>query len=278
MKVVILAGGFGTRLSEETALRPKPMVEVGGHPIIWHIMNLYAQRGFRDFVVALGYKGEIVKDYFLRYHTASSDFTVDLATGGVQYHQTRPVDWRVSLIDTGVHSGTAGRLLRLKPLLQDGGTFFLTYGDGVSDVDLAATLAFHRRHGGLATLTAVRPPARFGTMTFENSRVLRFAEKVQTSEGWINGGFFVFEPGVLNYLGDDSTVLEEAPLEQLAADGQLHAYRHDGFWQCMDTLRDRNYLEELWQTGVAPWSTGVIAGTRSPGRVTTAAAGHGVAE
>jgi len=253
MKVVILAGGKGTRFSEETALRPKPMIEVGGYPMLWHIMNLYAHHGFKNFVVALGYKGEVIKDYFLRYHPTNSDITVDLATGGVDYHRCRPVDWKVSLVDTGAEAATAGRLRRLDTYLHGHGTFLLTYGDGLCDVNIAEVVAFHRRHGKLMTLTAVRPPARFGTMVFKGNRVAQFAEKVQTEEGWINGGFFVCEPGVFDYLGDDTTVLEEAPLERLAADGQLEAYRYDGFWQCMDTLRDKNHLDELWQSGMAPW-------------------------
>lgn len=253
MKVVLLAGGRGTRLAEETSIRPKPMVEVGGYPMLWHIMNLYAHRGFKEFVVAVGYKGEIIKDYFLRYHATNSDVTVDLATGVVESHRSQQVDWKVSLIDTGMEAGTGGRLHRLEPFLRGQGTFMLTYGDGVSDVDIGAILDFHRRHGKLATLTAVRPPARFGTMVFDGDQVVEFAEKRQTGEGWINGGFFVFEPGVFDYLNGDPTVLEEAPLQQLARDGQLFAYRYEGFWQCMDTLRDKNLLEELWQKGAAPW-------------------------
>jgi len=254
MKVVILAGGRGTRLSEETSVRPKPMVEVGGQPLLWHIMNLYGCRGFNEFVLALGYKGEIIKDYFVRYREANSDMTVNLATGRVDYHRSQPVDWKVCLVDTGLEAGTAGRLQRLERYLRGDGTFMLTYGDGVSDVNVADVLAFHRRHGKLATLTAVRPPARFGTMCFDEHRVTQFAEKVQTGEGWINGGFFVFEPEVFRYLtGDPQTLLEEALLRQLAADGELVAYQYEGFWQCMDTLRDRNYLEELWQSGAAPW-------------------------
>jgi glucose-1-phosphate cytidylyltransferase len=254
MKVVILAGGKGTRLSEETTIRPKPMVEVGGHPLLWHIMNLYGCRGFNEFVLALGYKGEVIKDYFMRFREANSDMTVDLATGKVAFHRSQPVNWKVCLVDTGVEAGTAGRLHRLRQYLRRDGTFMLTYGDGVSDVNVTDVLAFHRRHGKLATVTAVRPPARFGTMTFEQDRVTTFAEKVQTGEGWINGGFFVFEPDVLDYLDDNpEPLLEEALLQRLAADGELVAYQYEGFWQCMDTVRDRNYLEELWQDGSAPW-------------------------
>jgi glucose-1-phosphate cytidylyltransferase len=265
MKVVILAGGRGTRIAEETAVRPKPMVEIGGYPLLWHIMNLYGCRGFNEFVLALGYKGEQIKDYFYRYREATSDMTVDLATGRVEYHRSQPVDWKVSLIDTGIDAGTAGRLRRLEPYLRRHGTFMLTYGDGVSDVDIGQVLAFHRQHKKLATLTAVRPPARFGTMSFDEHRVTQFAEKVQTGEGWINGGFFVFEPEVFDRLGDDpQLLLEDVLLRQLAASGDLVAYRYEGFWQCMDTLRDRTYLEELWSTDAAPWK---VWGGAPPGNV-----------
>jgi glucose-1-phosphate cytidylyltransferase len=254
MKVVILAGGRGTRLSEETIVRPKPMVDVGGQPLLWHIMNLYAWRGFNEFVLALGYKGEVIKDYFLRFREASSDMTVDLSSGRVEYHRCEAVDWKVSLVDTGVETGTAGRLYRLEPYLRPHGTFMLTYGDGVSDVDIDAVLRFHRAHGRLATLTAVRPPARFGTMSFDGHQVTHFAEKVQTGEGWINGGFFVFEPEVFDYLtGEADPLIEDELLRRLAEEGQLVAYRYSGFWQCMDTLRDRQYLEELWRSGAPPW-------------------------
>ena len=255
MKTVLLAGGLGTRLSEETTLRPKPMVEVGGLPILWHIMRGYAHHGFGDFVVALGYKGEVVKDYFLRYRERLADITVDLANGHVEFEDRLDVDWRVQLIDTGRDTLTGGRLHRLEPHLRPHGTFMLTYGDGVSDVDVPALLAFHRAHGKLATVTAVRPAARFGTMEFDGERVTAFKEKPQTEGGWINGGFFVFEPGVFDYLHGDATVLEADPLERLASEGQLVAYKHHGFWQCMDTIRDRTRLEEMWATGAAPWKT-----------------------
>ena len=256
MNVVILCGGRGTRLAEETSVRPKPLVDVGGYPILWHIMNLYGSRGFNRFVLALGYKGEAIRDYFLRYQAANSDLTIDLATGDVQCESPPKKDWKISLIDTGNETLTGGRLLRLERYLRSEGTFMLTYGDGLSDLDICDVLAFHRRHGKLATVTAVAPPARFGTMSFNGDRVVSFAEKAPSSEGWINGGFFVFEPRVFDYLDDDMTVLEEKPLERLAADGQLMAYRHGGFWQCMDTLRDKNRLEELWQSGDAPWKVG----------------------
>lgn len=253
MKVVILCGGMGTRLSEETAVRPKPMVTVGGHPILWHIMNCYGRHGFGRFVLALGYKGEAIKEYFLNYYSLDSDLCVDLKTGTVEHIRPSRRDWQVELIDTGAESMTGGRLHRLEPLLKAGGTFMLTYGDGVGDIDIRKLLAFHRRHGRLATVTAVRPPARFGGMIFDGDRVAEFREKPQTGEGWINGGFFVFEPQVFDYLDGDATVLEGTPLEQLARDGQLMAYKHEGFWQCMDTIRDRQLLESLWATDRAPW-------------------------
>lgn len=252
MKVGILCGGLGTRLSEETVIKPKPMVEIGGYPILWHIMKLYASAGFEEFVLALGYKGEVIKDFFINYHPRSSDVTVKLRTGEVDYHNTTAEDFTVRMIETGAETMTGGRLLRMKSYLGNG-TFMLTYGDGVCDVDLNRLLAFHRAHGGLATMTAVRPPARFGTMRFDGDRVIEFEEKPQTGEGWINGGFFVLEPGVFDYLSSDADILEKRPLENLARDGQLHAYRHEGFWKCMDTVRDRNVLEEIWAHGNAPW-------------------------
>lgn len=253
MKTVILCGGLGTRLSEETQVRPKPMVEIGGRPIVWHIMKIYGQHGFKDFTLALGYKGDMIKDYFLNYHARQSDLTVHLINGQIDYSNPTGEDWRVSLIDTGANTMTGGRLLRLKPQLQSGGTFMLTYGDGVSDVDIPAVLSFHRSHGRLATVTAVRPSARFGGMHIGHGQVLDFKEKPQSGEGWINGGFMVFEPGVFDYLEDDTTVLEQAPLEHLVRDKQLMAYEHQGYWQCMDTIRDRDALQDLWEKGHAPW-------------------------
>jgi glucose-1-phosphate cytidylyltransferase len=253
VRVVILAGGLGSRLSEETTLRPKPMVEIGGQPILWHIMNLYAHYDLKQFVLALGYKGEIVKDYFLRYHACNSDITVNLCSGGVEYHRTHRLDWQVRMIDTGKNSMTGGRLGRLQEMLRPEGTFLMTYGDGVSNVDIGALLETHKKHGKIATMTAVRPPARFGTMQFHGDQVLDFKEKPQTQEGWINGGFFAFEPEIFDYLHGDDTVLEGDPLERLAAEGELMAYRHEGFWQCMDTLRDKTRLQELWESGDAPW-------------------------
>ena len=253
MKAVVLCGGLGTRLSEETQLRPKPMVEIGGRPILWHILRIYERADIRDFVLALGYKGEVIKDYFLNYHPRQSDITVHLRSGSVEYSNPAVEDWSVSLVDTGAAPQTGGRLLRLKSHLRDHGTFMLTYGDGVADVDLRELLAFHRRHGKLATVTAVRPPARFGDLMITDNRVTSFAEKPQTGEGWINGGFFVFEPGVFDYIAADETILERAPLENLARDGQLMAFHHSGYWQSMDTLRDRNALEALWAAGNPPW-------------------------
>ncbi|HZS38696.1 MAG TPA: glucose-1-phosphate cytidylyltransferase [Polyangia bacterium] len=253
MKVVILAGGFGTRLSEETEIKPKPMVEIGGRPILWHIMKGYARHGFNEFVIALGYKGESIKEYFLNYPDHNSDLTVQTATGHVSRRKTPPEDWIVHLQDTGLETITGGRVKRLAPFLTE--TFMLTYGDGVADVDLPKLLAFHRAHGKLATLTAVRPPARFGALELDGDRVTRFHEKPQAGEGWINGGFFVMEPGVLEYIDGDAIHLEREPLERLAQDGQLMVHRHAGFWQPMDTLRDVRQLNAMWSAGKAPWKT-----------------------
>ena len=255
MKVAILCGGLGTRLREETEVRPKPMVEIGGRPILWHIMRGYAARGFAEFVLALGYRQEAIKRYFLDYYHLSGHLTVALGTGAVGAHQGAREDWTVHLVDTGLGTQTGGRVKRLAHWLREG-TFMLTYGDGVSDVNVADVLAFHRRHGKLATVTAVRPPARFGGLVFDGDFVAKFTEKPQSGEGWINGGFLVFEPGVFRYLDGDRCSLESDALERLSADRQLAAYRHDRFWQCMDTLRDKRYLETLWQEGRAPWKGG----------------------
>jgi glucose-1-phosphate cytidylyltransferase len=253
MKVVVLAGGLGTRLSEETEVRPKPMVEIGGRPILWHILKHYAHHGFREFYLALGYKGDSIKRFFLEYNAASADMTVSLREGRVEMHDSeRRDDWVVHLVDTGLETNTGGRLRRLAPHLRDG-TFMLTYGDGVSDVDLARLLAFHRGHGGLATVTAVRPPARFGGLVFDGDRVKEFQEKPQVGEGWINGGFMVLEPGLIRYLDGDGASLEADGLEAAARDGELYAYRHERFWQCMDTLREVRTLQRLWAEGNAPW-------------------------
>jgi glucose-1-phosphate cytidylyltransferase len=258
MKVAILAGGLGSRIQEETEVKPKPMVEIGGRPILWHIMKHYAHYGHREFVIALGYKGEVIKRYMLEYASLHSDLTVGLRDGNVVSRNgngqgSEPDDWIVDLIDTGQRTNTGGRIKRLAPCL-GGSTFMLTWGDGVSNVDLDALAAFHRSHGRLATMTAVRPPARFGHIEIDGETVVEFSEKPQLGEGWINGAFFVLEPGVLDYVEGDETQWEREPLEALAQDGQLMAYKHDSFWQCMDTLRDRKLLEELWQTG-APWKT-----------------------
>jgi len=252
MKTVILAGGLGTRLSEETRLRPKPMVEIGGKPMLWHIMSIYGAHGFNEFVVALGYKGEIVKEYFLNYSNLQNDLIVSLRSGEVQASNHCNTDWTVHLVDTGVDSMTGGRLWRLRDKLK-GEAFMLTYGDGVSNINIKNLLKFHKYHGKIATVSAVRPTARFGGMSFDGDIVTEFKEKPQTGEGWINGGFFVFEPKVIDYLQGDSTVLEGSPLENLARDGELMAYKHEGFWQCMDTLRDKQFLEGLWEKGEAPW-------------------------
>ena len=253
MKTVIMAGGLGTRLSEETALKPKPMVEIGGRPILWHVMSTYSRYGFQEFVIACGYKGEVIKEYFSDFFFHHSDFTVDLRSGERTIVRKSSPDWRVHLVDTGADSMTGGRLLRLKHLLDDG-TFMMTYGDGLSDVQIDALVAFHRSHGKLATVTAVRPPARFGGIELDGDRVAVFSEKPQTTIGWINGGFFVLEPGVLDYIDGQDVPFERAPLERLAADGELMAFRHDGFFQPMDTIREKRLLEELWDSGHAPWS------------------------
>lgn len=252
MKVAILAGGVGSRLSEETQLKPKPMVEIGGIPIMWHIMMHYSCFGYKDFVIALGYKGEYIKKYMVDYAALNSNLKVSLKDGAIQMDGGIRPDWTVELIDTGIPTMTGGRIKRLQPYL-GGETFMLTWGDGVSNVDLNKLLEFHRSHGKLATLTAVRPPARFGHLEFEGDQVMTFTEKPQTAEGWINGAFFVLEPGVFDYIDGDMTQWEREPMERLAADGQLMAYRHEDFWQCMDTLRDKVRLEDLWQSGTAPW-------------------------
>lgn len=251
MKVILLAGGFGTRLSEYTSVIPKPMVPIGGRPILWHIMKTYAHYGHRDFYIALGYKSEVVKEYFLHYRALNSDFTVDLETGDVTSHQVDPVDWRVTLVDTGAETLTGGRIRRMRPYIEDQ-PCMITYGDGVADIDLDALLTFHRSHGKMVTVTAVRPNARFGELVVRGSRVERFQEKPQLQEGWINGGYFVVEPSFFDLIGGDQVMLEREPLERAAELGELMAYQHGGFWQCMDTKRDHETLERLWDDG-APW-------------------------
>ncbi len=252
MKVAILAGGFGSRLAEETEIKPKPMVEIGGRPILWHIMKHYAHHAFNEFVIALGYKGEEIKRYFLDYNNLSGSMTVNLASGTVELSSRECEDWIVHLMDTGTETHTGGRVKRLEAWLKDA-TFMVTYGDGVSNINLDDLLKFHRSHGRVATVSAVRPPARFGGLEFDGNAVVSFTEKPQIGEGWINGGFLVFEPGVFDYLEGDESSLEADAMERLAADNQLVAYRHEGFWQCMDTMRDMRLLQSLWHSGNAPW-------------------------
>lgn len=253
-KVVILAGGLGTRLSEETVIKPKPMVEIGGYPILWHIMNIYSTYHFNEFILALGYKGDVIKEYFLNYYNFQSDLTIQLKTGNVVASKKCYRDWIVHLIDTGINSLTGGRLYAIRDRLNHE-TFMLTYGDGVANVNISELLAFHKSHGKIATVTAVRPSARFGNMVFDGNKVVEFKEKQQTGEGWINGGFFVFEPKIFDYLNEkEQTVLEGHPLEQLAREGQLMAYQHHDFWACMDTVRDKEHLETMWKQNNAPWN------------------------
>jgi len=252
MKVVILAGGFGTRLAEYTEAIPKPMVTIGGKPILWHIMETYACFGHADFFLALGYKSEIIKEYFLHYRTLNSDFTVDLQSGDVRYHQTEDIDWNVTLVDTGIESMTGGRVKRMEQYVGDS-SFLLTYGDGLSNVNIDELIEFHRSHGKMITVSAVHPGARFGELEIDGDVVRSFKEKPQTKKGWINGGYFVIEPEFFDLIDDDSSILEHEPLERAAALGELMAYRHDGFWQCMDTKRDRDFLEHTFSTGKAQW-------------------------
>jgi len=253
MKVAILAGGLGSRLAEETEVKPKPMVEIGGQPILWHIIKHYAHFGFKEFCIALGYRGEVIKRFFMDYHSLNGSISIDLASGNVDRHERECEDWVVHLQNTGQDTNTGGRVKRLESDLNDG-TCMITYGDGVCDVNLRDLLEFHRAHGRIATITAVRPPARFGGLIFDgDSMVVDFTEKPQIGEGWINGGFMVFDPGLFRYLKGDESSLEADGLERLAADRQLSAYRHDQFWQCMDTLRDKRLLESLWQENRAPW-------------------------
>lgn len=253
MKAVILAGGLGTRISEETSIRPKPMVEVGGRPILWHIMKIYSTYGVNDFVICCGYKGYVIKEYFSNYFLHMSDVTFNMTENHMEVHQKRSEPWKVTLIDTGEQTMTGGRLLRVAQYVRDEEAFFLTYGDGVGDIDISASLAFHRQHGKLATLTAAAPPGRFGALNIQDNTVLSFKEKPRGDGSLVNAGFFVLSPKVLKLVKDDTSVWEQEPLMQLAEGGQLMAYEHDGFWQPMDTLRDKVMLEDLWQSGKAPW-------------------------
>lgn len=253
MKVVILAGGFGTRLSEETIVIPKPMVEIGGKPILWHIMKIYSAHGFNDFIICLGYKGYVIKEYFLNYFYHTSDITVDLQSGEISIHNSYTENWRVTLVDTGLNTMTGGRVKRIKDFVGNE-TFMLTYGDGVSDVNLNDLLDYHKNHGKLATVTAVQPAGRFGTLTINDTGLVsKFVEKPAGDGAWINGGFFVLEPKIFDYIEGDHTVWEREPLEKLAEEGNLVAYKHYGFWKAMDTLRDKMELEKIWQEGNAPW-------------------------
>lgn len=254
MKVIILAGGRGTRISEESMTRPKPMVEVGGKPLVWHIMNIYAAYGYKDFLVACGYKGEMIKEYFHNFLWQHNDYIIDLNDGSHQVVNSAQIDWRIGLIDTGLDTMTGGRILRLKKWIGEE-TFMMTYGDGLGNINIQSLVDFHRSHGKLATVTAVHPPARFGDLKIDGNTVCNFAEKPQTGEGWINGGFFVLEPKVFEYIATDQTSFERGPLERLAAEGQLMAFQHMDFWQPLDTLREKQLLEAMWESGKAPWKT-----------------------
>lgn len=256
MKAVILAGGFGTRLSEETTLRPKPMIEIGGKPILWHIMNIYSAHGINEFIIAAGYKAEAIKEYFLNFYAINNDITINLSNGKTVVHdgnQSNWKNWKVHVIDTGMHTQTGGRLKRLKSWFDQNDTFMFTYGDGVADIDINRLLSFHHAHGKLATVTTVRSPARFGRIGFDGDSISEFYEKPEAAEGWINGGYFVLNPKAIEYIDNDESIWERAPIEKLARDGHLMGYRHYGFWSCMDTLKEKNYLEELWASGKAPW-------------------------
>jgi len=255
LKAVILAGGLGTRISEETILRPKPMVEIGGRPVLWHIMKTYAHHGITDFIVCLGYKGYMIKEYFANYFLHMSDVTFDLARNAMEVHERHAEPWRVTLVDTGEQTQTGGRLKRIRHHLDDA-VFCLTYGDGVGNIDVRGAIDFHQRHGKLATITAVQAPGRFGALQVKGNQVLAFREKADGDDAWINGGFFVLSRPVIDYIEGDDVVWEHGPLERLAAEGQLEAFRHAGFWHPMDTIRDKNFLESLWTGGKAPWRTG----------------------
>lgn len=253
MKAVILAGGLGTRISEETHLKPKPMIEIGGRPILWHIMKLYSAHGVNDFVICCGYKGYLIKEYFANYFLHMSDVTFDMTTNSMEVHERKAEPWRVTLVDTGDDTMTGGRLKRVGPYIENEEAFCFTYGDGLADIDIAAGIVFHRAHAKLATVSAVQPPGRYGALSLDGERIVGFTEKPRGDGGRINGGFFVLSPKVLSYIDSDTTSWEQGPLEQLAAAGELMAFEHDGFWQPMDTLRDKNHLEDLWRSGEAPW-------------------------
>src|SRR5271155_5298288 len=255
MKAIILAGGLGSRIPEETPVRPKPMVEIGGRPILWHILKLYSQQGVNDFIICLGYKGYIIKEYFANYFLHTSDVTFDVANNKMTVHDSVAEPWRVTLVDTGDDSGTGGRLRRVAKYLEGEEAFCMTYGDGVADIDITASIAFHKEHGKLATLTSVQPLARFGALGLKNTQIYSFQEKPADEGGWINGGFFVLSPKVIDAVTDDSQMFEREPIEALVKQGQVHAFFHRGFWQAMDTLRDKQHLEELWATNKASWKT-----------------------
>ncbi len=255
MKAVILAGGLGTRLSEETTVRPKPMVEIGGRPILWHILKIYSQHGINDFVICCGYKGYVIKEFFANYFMHMSDVTFDMGTNQMTVHNSVAEPWRVTLVDTGDSTGTGGRLRQVRKYLEPGETFCMTYGDGVADVDITAAIRFHKEHGKAVTLTSVQPVARFGALGLKNTQIYSFQEKPADEGGWINGGFFVLEPGAIDAVTDDAQMFEREPIEALVSRDEVHAFFHRGFWQAMDTLRDKQHLEELWAGGAAPWKT-----------------------
>ncbi len=255
MKAVILAGGLGTRISEETTLKPKPMVEVGGKPILWHIMKSYSTHGINDFVICCGYKGYVIKEFFANYFLHTSDVTFDMQTNKMEVHSRHAEPWRVTLVDTGEETQTGGRLMRVRKYVENDEAFCFTYGDGVSDIDIGASIAFHKKHGKLGTMTAVQPPGRFGAIDIDGQRIVRFKEKPQGDGNWINGGYFVLSPKVIDYITGDGTLWEKEPMENLARDNQIDAFIHKGFWQPMDTLRDRVHLEDLWSSGTAPWKS-----------------------
>lgn len=253
MKAIILAGGFGSRLSEETTLRPKPMIAIGGRPLLWHIMNIYSHYGINEFIIALGYKGDVIKEYFLNFYAFNNDISIDLSTGATTIHARKQPQWKVHLVDTGLHTQTGGRLKRLRNWLGENETFMFTYGDGVADINMKKLIDFHQSHGKIATVSTVRSPARFGRIVYDGKKISNFFEKPDTGEGWINGGFFVLQSQALNYIESDETIWEREAIENLTGDGQLMGYKHFGFWSCMDTLKEKKMLEDRWDSGKAPW-------------------------